>query len=71
MRQITDAVAAVPGVRDVALTSALPLQGWGYGVPFRSRGQVSGHLQQARLLLQDGGAGLLPRPGNPPERGGL
>ena len=35
IQQITDAVAAVPGVRDVALTSALPLEGWGYGMPFQ------------------------------------
>jgi putative ABC transport system permease protein len=26
---------ALPGVRDVALTSALPMQGWGYGMPFQ------------------------------------
>jgi putative ABC transport system permease protein len=35
VQQLTEAVAAVPGVRDVALTSALPLQGWGYGMPFQ------------------------------------
>jgi putative ABC transport system permease protein len=35
VRQITEAIAAVPGVRDVALTSALPMQGWGYGMPFQ------------------------------------
>ena len=28
------AVEAVPGVRETAMTSALPLQGWGYGVPY-------------------------------------
>jgi putative ABC transport system permease protein len=27
-------VAAVPGVRDVAFSSALPMRGWGYGMPF-------------------------------------
>ena len=26
---------ALPGVRDVSLTSALPMQGWGYGMPFQ------------------------------------
>ena len=26
---------SLPGVRDVALTSALPMQGWGYGMPFQ------------------------------------
>jgi putative ABC transport system permease protein len=34
-RQIVSGVQALPGVRDVALTSALPLQGWGYGMPFQ------------------------------------
>src|SRR4029453_11961511 len=31
---ISAAVEAVPGVRKTAITSALPLQGWGYGVPY-------------------------------------
>jgi putative ABC transport system permease protein len=35
LQQITEAVSAVPGVRDVAMTSALPLEGWGYGMPFQ------------------------------------
>jgi putative ABC transport system permease protein len=35
VHQISEAVAAVPGVRDVAFTSALPLEGWGYGMPFQ------------------------------------
>ena len=35
LRQVQDAVAALPGVRSVALTSALPLEGWGYGMPFQ------------------------------------
>lgn len=38
VHQISEAVAAVPGVRDVSLTSALPLQGWGYGMPFQVAG---------------------------------
>jgi putative ABC transport system permease protein len=38
MHRITDAVGAVPGVRDVAVTSALPMQGWGYGMPFQIEG---------------------------------
>jgi putative ABC transport system permease protein len=33
------AVEAVPGVREAALTSALPLQGWGYGVPYAIAGR--------------------------------
>ena len=36
---ITEAVKTVPGVHQTAMTSALPLQGWGYGVPY----SVAGH----------------------------
>jgi putative ABC transport system permease protein len=32
--QLAASIAAVPGVRDVAFSSALPLRGWGYGMPF-------------------------------------
>jgi putative ABC transport system permease protein len=35
LRRIVSSVQSLPGVRDVALTSALPLQGWGYGMPFQ------------------------------------
>jgi putative ABC transport system permease protein len=35
LQQIVTNVEALPGVRDVALTSALPMQGWGYGMPFQ------------------------------------
>ncbi len=35
LRQISGSVQSLPGVRDVALTSALPMQGWGYGMPFQ------------------------------------
>jgi len=34
LRRISESVAAVPGVRAVAFGSALPLRGWGYGMPF-------------------------------------
>ena len=34
LASIRAAVEAVPGVRRTAITSALPLQGWGYGVPY-------------------------------------
>jgi len=34
LASIGAAVEAVPGVRMTAITSALPLQGWGYGVPY-------------------------------------
>jgi putative ABC transport system permease protein len=33
--QILDRVQSVPGVSDAATTSALPLNGWGYGMPFQ------------------------------------
>jgi len=35
LRQVVSNVETLPGVRDVALTSALPMQGWGYGMPFQ------------------------------------
>jgi putative ABC transport system permease protein len=39
LASISAAVEAVPGVRETALTSALPLQGWGYGVPYSIAGR--------------------------------
>jgi putative ABC transport system permease protein len=39
LQQIRGRVGAVPGVRDVAFTNALPMQGWGDGMPFL----VAGH----------------------------
>jgi len=39
LASISGAVAAVPGVRETAMTSALPLQGWGYGVPYSIAGR--------------------------------
>jgi predicted permease len=38
-RQIVDKIDAVPGVRDAAITSSLPMNGWGYGMPFQIAGQ--------------------------------
>jgi putative ABC transport system permease protein len=38
---ITAAVKALPGVREAAVTSALPLEGWGYGVPYSIAGRPS------------------------------
>jgi predicted permease len=35
LQQIVSGVQNIPGVRDVALTSALPMRGWGYGMPFQ------------------------------------
>ncbi len=39
LASISAAVEAVPGVREMAMTSALPLQGWGYGVPYSIAGR--------------------------------
>ena len=39
MDQIRASVAAVPGVIDAAVTSALPLQGVGFGMPFTIQGR--------------------------------
>jgi putative ABC transport system permease protein len=38
-RRILERTAVVPGVVDVALSSALPMQGWGYGMPLRIAGR--------------------------------
>jgi putative ABC transport system permease protein len=35
LRGMSARLAALPGVKEVALTSALPMQGWGYGMPFQ------------------------------------
>jgi putative ABC transport system permease protein len=35
IQRILDAVRAVPGVRDAAVATAIPLRGWGDGMPFR------------------------------------
>jgi predicted permease len=37
--RIMENIHAVPGVRDVAVTSTLPLEGWGFGMPFQVDGQ--------------------------------
>jgi putative ABC transport system permease protein len=39
LREIVAGVEAVPGVREAAMTSALPLQGWGYGMPYQIAGR--------------------------------
>ena len=39
LASISAAVKAVPGVRETAFTSALPLQGWGFGVPYSIAGR--------------------------------
>ncbi len=39
-RRILDAAGALPGIRDVAITSALPLTGWHNGMPFQIVGKL-------------------------------
>jgi putative ABC transport system permease protein len=41
-RQVLERASAVPGVKTLALTSALPMQGWGYGMPLRIGGRPAG-----------------------------
>jgi len=41
LRSILTSVGSVPGTREIAFTSALPLQGWGYGMPFQIAGQAN------------------------------
>ncbi len=35
LQSIRESIAALPGVRETALASALPLHGWGYGMPYQ------------------------------------
>jgi putative ABC transport system permease protein len=35
LRRVQERVKALPGVREVAFTSCLPIEGWGYGMPFQ------------------------------------
>ena len=39
LASIRTAVEAVPGVRETAITSVLPLRGWGYGLPYSIAGR--------------------------------
>ena len=39
VNQAIETVRAVPGVQEAAMTSALPMQGWGFGMPFRIAGR--------------------------------
>ncbi len=39
LNDLRERIAALPGVQDAALGSALPMQGWGYGMPYQVDGQ--------------------------------
>jgi putative ABC transport system permease protein len=43
MNSLLDRVRGVPGVQHAAMTSALPMQGWGFGMPFRLDGMPRGN----------------------------
>jgi hypothetical protein len=49
LRQIIGNLQSLPGVRDVASASALPLQGWGYGMPFQIAREMFRFYAQHRL----------------------
>jgi len=48
LRELAAGIGALPGVREVAFTSALPLRGWGYGMPYFVAGQESGDRSARR-----------------------
>jgi predicted permease len=39
VNQTIETLQALPGMQEVAMTSALPMQGWGFGMPFRIEGR--------------------------------
>ena len=41
LESVIGQVKAVPGVQHAAITSALPMQGWGFGMPFRLDGMAN------------------------------
>ena len=43
LNSLLERVKAVPGVQYAATTSALPMQGWGFGMPFRLDGMPRGN----------------------------
>jgi putative ABC transport system permease protein len=46
LRNLVARIEALPGVRDVALTTALPMEGWGWGESFEVAGQKSATPEQ-------------------------
>jgi predicted permease len=47
MNRVRDAVAALPGVTDAGLTSAMPMQSWGFGMPFEIHGRSAASAQRS------------------------
>ena len=65
LASIRAAVEAVPGVRETAITSVLPLEGWGYGMPYSIADRGSdGPGQSPPGVLQDRQPVVLRRTGN-------
>jgi putative ABC transport system permease protein len=52
VNQAIETVRAVPGVQEAAMTSALPLQGWGFGMPFRIAGRPSEPSRRAACFFK-------------------
>jgi putative ABC transport system permease protein len=50
-RRIVEEIATVPGVRDVALTSALPMLGWGASMQYQMPGQQADHRSKRRACF--------------------
>jgi putative ABC transport system permease protein len=51
LASISAALEAVPGVRETAVTSALPLEGWGYGVPYSISGREAADRADRRPVF--------------------
>jgi putative ABC transport system permease protein len=49
--QVLEHIRAVPGVRDAAATTALPLRGWGWGMPYLIEGQPAVDRAQRRAAF--------------------
>jgi putative ABC transport system permease protein len=64
LASIRAAVEAIPGVRETAITSVLPLRGWGYGLPYTIAGRQRGSNVSSIGILQDRQSVLLPRTGH-------
>ncbi|HEY3518038.1 MAG TPA: ABC transporter permease [Gammaproteobacteria bacterium] len=48
---VRGAIEAAPGVTGVAMTTALPLQGWGYGMPYQIAGRDTVDLANRRAAF--------------------
>ncbi len=52
-QRIVAGASSLPGMREAAVTSALPLQGWGYGMPFQIAGRpVKDHANREACFFK-------------------